>query len=162
MQNEYEYEDFQDPEVDREWLEGSLADLQKEGRVQQHITAEQINQMLRIQAKIGYGLAFDLISDHFPSLVTAYGREHSDGFISDFDAPPDEMDLGYGPLSSSVLNFDCDGVDQNAFRFYSNKDSEDNYIVHVVHKESGKRDSVSGRKIESVIGLVPILWATQV
>lgn len=151
MQNEDEDEDFQDPEVDREWLEGSLSELQQEGRVQQHIAAEQINQMLRIQAKIGYGSAFDLVSDHFPSLVTAYGREYLDEFISDFDAPPDESDLGYGPLSSSELHFDSDGVDQNAFRFYSNKDSEDNYLIHVIHKESGKRDSVSGRKLESVM-----------
>jgi hypothetical protein len=128
-----------------------LSELQQEGRVQQRVNAEQINQMLRIQAKSGYGLAFDLISEHFPSLVTAYGREHLDGFISDFDAPPDESDLGYGPLSSSALHFDCDGVDQNAFRFYSNKDSEDNCIIHVIHKESGKKDSISGRNLESVM-----------
>jgi hypothetical protein len=151
MQNEDEDEDFQDPEADREWLEGSLSELQQEGRVQQRVNAEQINQMLRIQAKSGYGLAFDLVSDHFPSLVTAYGREHLDGFISDFDAPPDESDLGYGPLSNSALHFDCDGVDQNAFRFYSNKDSEDNCIIHVIHKESGKKDSISGRNLESVM-----------
>jgi hypothetical protein len=149
MQNEDE--DFQDPEADREWLEGSLSEFQQEGRVQQHITAKQINQMLRIQAKIGYGSAFDLVSDHFPSLVTGYGRKNLDGFISDFDAPPDESDLGYGPLSSSELHFDSDGVDQNAFRFYSNKDSEDNYIIHVIHKESGNKDSISGRNLESVM-----------
>ena len=154
MQDEYENdeEEFQDPEVDREWLEGELADLQKEGRVQQNVTAEQINKMLRIQAKTGYGSAMDLVSDHFPSLVTAYGRENPDGgFISDFDAPPDESDLGYGPLSSKELNFDCDGISENDFRFYSNKDSEDNYVIHIVHKESGKRESISGKNLESLM-----------
>jgi hypothetical protein len=152
MQNEDEDEEFQDPEADREWLEGSLSELQQEGRVQQKISAEQINQMLRIQAKNGYGSVFDLINDYFPSLATAYGREHPNGgFISELDSPPEEVDLGYGPLSSSELHFDCDGVDQNAFRFYSNKDSEDNYVIHVVHKESGKKDSISGRNLESVM-----------
>ncbi|HLP77240.1 MAG TPA: hypothetical protein VK327_10010 [Candidatus Paceibacterota bacterium] len=146
-----EDEDLQNPEVDRDWLEGSLSELQQEGRVQQHIAAEQINQMLQIQAQIGYGSAFDLVSDYFPSLVTAYGREHLGGFVSDFDAPPDESDLGYGPLSSSEIHFDCDGVDQNAFRFYSNKDSEDNHLIHIIHKESGKKDRVSGKKLESLM-----------
>ena len=100
-ETEIESEYFQDPEVDREWLEGDLSELQHEGRVQQQVTAAQINQMLLIQAKTGYGSVFDLISDHFPSLVTAYGRENlNGGFISELPGPPDETDLGYGPLSS--------------------------------------------------------------
>jgi restriction system protein len=151
-ETEIESEYFQDPEVDREWLEGDLAELQQEGRVQQQVTAERIEQMLLIQAKTGYGSVFDLISDHFPSLVTTYGREHlNGGFISEFEGPPDETDLGFGPLSITALHFDCEGIDQNAFRFYSNKDSEKKYIIHIVHKESGKRDSVSGRNLESIM-----------
>jgi len=151
-ETEIESEYFQDPEVDREWLEGDLSELQHEGRVQQQVTAAQINQMLLIQAKTGYGSVFDLISDHFPSLVTAYGRENLDGgFITEVDGAPDEMNLGYGPLSASELNFDYDGIDQNSFRFYSNKDSEGKWVIHVIHKESGKRDSVSGRNLENVM-----------
>ena len=153
-ETEIESEYFQDPEVDREWLEGDLAELQHEGRVQQQVTAAQINQMLLIQAKTGYGSVFDLISDHFPSLVTTYGRENlNGGFITEVDGAPDEMDLGYGPLSASELHFDCDGIDQNSFRFYSNKDSEDKFVIHVIHKESGKRDSVSGRNLENIMKL---------
>ena len=44
MRTEQEDEDFQDPEADREWLEGSLSDFQQEGYVQKLVTAEQINQ----------------------------------------------------------------------------------------------------------------------
>jgi restriction system protein len=151
-ETEIESEYFQDPEVDREWLEGDLAELQQEGRVQQQVTAERIEQMLLIQAKTGYSSVFDLISDHFPSLVTTYGRENlNGGFISELPGPPDEADLGCGPLSNIALHFKCDGIDQNAFRFYSNQDSEDKYVMHIIHKESGKRDSVSGRKLESLM-----------
>jgi restriction system protein len=151
-ETEIESEYFQDPEVDREWLEGGLAELQQEGRVQQQVTAERIEQMLLIQAKTGYSSVFDLVSDHFPSLVTTYGRENlNGGFISELPGPPDEADLGCGPLSDIALHFKCDGIDQNAFRFYSNQDSEDKYVIHIIHKESGKRDSVSGRKLENLM-----------
>jgi hypothetical protein len=34
MRTEQEDEDFQDPEADREWLEGSLSEFQQEGYVQ--------------------------------------------------------------------------------------------------------------------------------
>jgi len=157
MEPETESEYFQDPEADREWLEGDLAELQHEGRVQQKVTAVHINQMLLIQAKTGYGSVFDLISDHFPSLVTDYGRKKLDGgFTTEVDGAPDEMDLGYGPLSASELHFDCDGVDQTSFRFYSNKDSENKFVIHVIHKESGKRDSVSGRNLESIMKLAAV------
>lgn len=148
MQNEDEY--FQDPEVDREWLESELAELQQEGRVQQQVTAEQINQMLHIQAKTGYGSAFDLVSEHFPALVTARGRENLNRKdSSEFREAQDETDFGYGPLSSSELHFDCDGVDQNAFRFYRKEDAENNYTIHVLHIESGKNDNISGRNLET-------------
>ena len=156
-ETEIESEYFQDPEVDRGWLEGDLAELQHEGRVQQKVTAERIEQMLLIQAKTGYSSVFDLISDHFPSLVTAYGRENMDGgFTTEVDGAPDEMDLGDPRLSASELHFDCDGIDQDSFRFYSNKDPEDKFVIHVIHKESGKRDSVSGRKLENIMKLAAI------
>ena len=69
-------EDFTDPEADREWLEGELAELQEEGHVKKRVTAAQINQMLQIQTVHGYGSALDLLSEHFPTLITARGRKN--------------------------------------------------------------------------------------
>ena len=52
--------------------------LQEEGQVKKRITPAQIKKMLQIQAEQGADSVLELLSAHFPTLITSEGRESQD------------------------------------------------------------------------------------
>lgn len=69
-----------DPEKDRAWLEGELIDAQNEGFCKKQISKIKVDEMLRIQAKSGYGWVLDLLSENMPDLLTVSGKEKHEEF----------------------------------------------------------------------------------